>query len=73
MFDFSLNYLDGRRELADATMQKNGNTADYEMRHDYPFDQIASADIVLNRQWIKAGTEGFYLLPGGWGKCKIHE
>jgi len=73
MFDFYLNYLDGRREAAEAMVLKNGNTVDYEMRHDYPFDQIASVDIVLNRQWIKAGTEGFYLLPGGWGKCKIHE
>ena len=73
MFDFYLNYLDGRRELAEVTFQKNENTMDYEMRHDYPFEEIASVDIVLNRSWVKAGTEGFYLLPGGWGKCKIHE
>ena len=73
MFDFYLNYLDGRRELAEATAQAAENAVVYEMRHNYPFEKIASVDIVLNKEWIPAGTEGFYLLPGGWGRCKIHE
>lgn len=76
MFDCTINFLGGEKKKITPTTETNNGVTKLVFKDKLNFkdyEKIEFADICINREPIKAGEAGFFLLPGGWWKAKHHE
>ena len=73
MLHYLIYSIDGQCFPADTVRKEDRGGILYTVVPTLPWNQISHIDAVPDCSPVSAGTDGWYLLPGGWGKCPVKE